>query len=975
MYNIYEFLRLAAELGNKYGVQLPKPTVAVLGSYNAGKSTLINGLLQTNLSPVDIVPSTKGLIFFKYGETFQAEVQTGKLKSQRFKRKNDFIQFLTDRSNRNTFEQAEVFIHSPLLKKITLVDSPGLDGPLVHDRSMEKLIKNADRLVYLFHQRGIEEFNKRFLLQLVEKYKQKKMPKISFWINCNLGNFDGTSLEETRLVLREIFSCQPDIFSINTRDPKNLDLFKCYLEIDAAEQVLGQIRKTMLQKDHELGQSAVHTVNTEYNAEFLLNFDRLKQTAEDLIGDRERLNKSANARRQLLKLLEINNKLNIRVQPNMKISNEQNKTSFNFNEIKELLLELIDRVMRGPAQKFTDHRALAALAGQIKKENFTIVAAGGFSSGKSTFFNALMSENLLPAQSKPTTFAITQISYGSHKKAVVHFASRVTLQLYDRINGKIEPRSDELNALSQWLINNHSEITAYEIYENRHFRRANHRECLNVLQDINQLVNRSRGDLSVPPLYKLVPAKLSAQIRLTEKVRLTFKSAGESTFDLTQETGQKAFYSAINSNNTFRLERVEVYHPVEYFKLASFLDTPGLDSTHKYHSEITTDYLQNSDAYLIFLNARQLLLSQGQNNPVEIISNRIKDYLKLDPKACQKIFFVLNFADTLTRLEREKVIQFVKEQLTSTIQEPQIYLISSLSALLQKDDGSFQRFINNLAKTVTNYRGKDILTRYVNEIRFILNNAVNTEQIKSATKVKQNLSFIKHSAAQYILKKKTVLINEINTRFCQLEKLIRNLKDEQDFYGFIQGISEQKKGLLFKNTKKVSCPSYFGWAADLNDYLTRSCAAITEQLAVSLNRQLSQFHLTTALHLTARPLQTLKISKMHKQVTDSLERNRGFLGRIKEREIQRDLLKLLTKEQLGLIENLSFWEKKLLKEIEQKLEPAYTGLMPNLEESSTGKRQISIRNTLHPIIKDVLKELNKIERLLNYPGVDSHGKR
>ena len=1020
---INEFLLLSDELGDKYEVQIPKPTVVVLGSYNSGKSTLINGLLQTRISPVDIVPSTKGTIRFQYGKTFYAEVNYGKFKSRKFQQEKDFLQSLSGKNN-GYFEMAEVFLNNALLKKITLVDTPGLDGPFMHNRSLDKLIKNADLLVYLFHQRGIEEFNKRWLLQSVYSSKPKDIPEMSFWINCNLGNFDGTSLEETRTVLQEIFSGLPQLYTVNTLDNQNLALFRLYLESVMAIKIMRKVRQVMLQKDMSINQLVEQTVNTTFEAEFLLEYSRLRQTVEALLEDKD-MTDFAPYTKHLKYLLESNNISNITKSIQLPVIDILQKNSLSFTEVKGHLLDLIDRLrVTGRADKdkqtvYPIQKAIEELAGKIRKERFTIVATGGFSSGKSTFFNALMGEEVLPAQNKPTTFAITQIGYGNYKKAVVHLASQVTLQLYDKIKGKIEPRTDELNTLSQWLTQNPREITSYELYENRRFKSASHAECINILRTFREMSSRqtenlqtmailqdnlAMENLSVPSKYKTVSLKLFNHKYLTEKVRITFRQSDLMSFDLETASGVKAFQATVNCSNSFRLDRVEVYHPSEYLKTATFLDTPGLDSTHKYHSEITTDYLQKSDIYLIFINARHILFNREADNPVEIIFSRIKEYLKGNPRAYKKIFYILNFADTLTKTEREKVTDLLRQRLSNAASQMQIYAVSSLSALLQKDDGSFQRLLNDIELSVSDYRGKKILSGYIQEIKFLLNmvnNSYDAENIKSVSKI-QLLKFI---PTCYILKCKSELVKEVNIRFTQLGYLIKELSSEQDFTGFLLGRKEQKKYLFYK-VETLSCMSYFQWAAELNSYITNSCNTAAEMTEQDINSHLvtlngtshrqhknyilpkdrtqtkglvtseleeNQLSFLATIHLNTALPETLSVSPVLKKLSVALEQNRGLFGRVKEREIQREMSKFLTGEQQKLIRNIEKWENDLHKEIASKLGPIYSGLIENhiiTDSTMTTSGHIlpTVQKNYNPALDIYLKELKEIENLLELMG-------
>ncbi|XP_066264958.1 bacterial dynamin-like protein [Branchiostoma lanceolatum] len=81
---------------------------------------------------------------------------------------------------------------------------------------------------------------------------------------------------------------------------------------------------------------------------------------------------------------------------------------------------------------------IADVQKQLQKKEFPILVAGETSSGKSTFLNLLLGENILPVDYLSSTSTICEVKYGKTRQAVVHLRqpndqgkTKITL-LFDR---------------------------------------------------------------------------------------------------------------------------------------------------------------------------------------------------------------------------------------------------------------------------------------------------------------------------------------------------------------------------------------------------------------------------------------------------------------------------------------------------------------------------------------------------------------
>ena len=130
------------------------------------------------------------------------------------------------------------------------------------------------------------------------------------------------------------------------------------------------------------------------------------------------------------------------------------KTIKIFNENKLELIEIINELKK----HIIDYEKLSGINGydssksktvkrivnqieNLQKGSFKIMIVGEFSTGKSTFLNAILGENILPMAIKPTTATINLIKFNENKKIIVHYFGERDLESNQEIN---QGRSEEI---------------------------------------------------------------------------------------------------------------------------------------------------------------------------------------------------------------------------------------------------------------------------------------------------------------------------------------------------------------------------------------------------------------------------------------------------------------------------------------------------------------------------------------------------
>ena len=79
---------------------------------------------------------------------------------------------------------------------------------------------------------------------------------------------------------------------------------------------------------------------------------------------------------------------------------------------------------------------LAALSRKVENDTFKIMVTGTFKNGKSTFINALLGEEILPAYALPCTAVINEVKYGTEKKAILYFRNPLPDPLPENLSSK-----------------------------------------------------------------------------------------------------------------------------------------------------------------------------------------------------------------------------------------------------------------------------------------------------------------------------------------------------------------------------------------------------------------------------------------------------------------------------------------------------------------------------------------------------------
>ncbi|HEY8925381.1 MAG TPA: dynamin family protein, partial [Polyangia bacterium] len=141
--------------------------VAVMGEFNAGKSSLVNALAGDAVAPVGVTPTTATINVLRYGAPGgRVSYHDGTTREMGAASVGPFLAGLGDREAA-TIRQVEVFAPLEALRRVEIVDTPGLNSLRPeHERVAREFLVEADALVWVFAAGQAAKASEREALQL-----------------------------------------------------------------------------------------------------------------------------------------------------------------------------------------------------------------------------------------------------------------------------------------------------------------------------------------------------------------------------------------------------------------------------------------------------------------------------------------------------------------------------------------------------------------------------------------------------------------------------------------------------------------------------------------------------------------------------------------------------------------------------------------------------------------------------------------
>lgn len=173
--------------------------VAVMGEFNAGKSSLVNALAGADVAPVGVTPTTATINVLRYGSGGgRVSYHDGTTRDLGPASVGPFLRELRD-AEAATIRQVEIFAPVESLRRVEIVDTPGLNSLRPeHEKVARDFLVEADALVWVFAAGQAAKASERAALNLAQAANKKVLGVVN--------KIDRAEPEEVEPILRHVRS-------------------------------------------------------------------------------------------------------------------------------------------------------------------------------------------------------------------------------------------------------------------------------------------------------------------------------------------------------------------------------------------------------------------------------------------------------------------------------------------------------------------------------------------------------------------------------------------------------------------------------------------------------------------------------------------------------------------------------------------------------------------------------------------------
>lgn len=192
--------------------ELDRPLLlAVLGEFNAGKSTLINAFIGSDVAPMGIVPTTATLNVLRSGA--QKLVRVIKRNGSTREGSHDQLKSILkdiealgiDAKGGESVDRVEIILPSETLEKVWILDAPGTNAlDAEHERLAKEAARRADAVLWVFDAAQAGKLTETVIHEALRAQGRRVVPVLNKVDRLREGELD-----EVEKVVREGFGESP----------------------------------------------------------------------------------------------------------------------------------------------------------------------------------------------------------------------------------------------------------------------------------------------------------------------------------------------------------------------------------------------------------------------------------------------------------------------------------------------------------------------------------------------------------------------------------------------------------------------------------------------------------------------------------------------------------------------------------------------------------------------------------------------
>ncbi|MBH4888998.1 dynamin family protein [Staphylococcus aureus] len=815
-------------------VYLQQYTCSFVGHFSAGKSTLINLLIEQDILPSSPVPTTSNTAIVSVSDNHDI---IANLPNQTYAKLSNYDEVREMNRQNVDVESVEINFQSAKFENgFTLQDTPGVDSNVASHQSItEQYMYTSNMIFYTVDYNHVQsELNFKFMKHIndvgipvvfiinqIDKHQDDELSFSTFKSRVEKSIADwGIKLESTFYVSKfdhpenELEALSSYLISLDQHRETIEDYTSRTVEyiteaqLDYIQSEIQEVLEDLGIEEAEFEQaflnSQQHQAISE-EAQLLNNPDELPTEESDDLKEYQRyteLNElrqsltTKNYRHYYIHLDESLDKLVDRQETTYQVATDnaqdnrdnqqlkQNTATTNMSIDIQKALDIISDVPLFKRTKQDIHETLTRIDNKLIK----IGVFGTFSAGKSSLINALLGEHILVSSPNPTTAATTEISYGDESYITLKSES----QLLDEINAVVEYQDISFSTIEDFI---NSDLEKLKTHLNKNQLAFVHAVEKHYNLYVNMLENGEKHAINQQELKK---------------------------------------WSAEDEYATF-VKTVHIALMHDWLKGKIIVDSLGLHSNNQRHTNETEQILTSSDLilYVSYFNH-----SFTDNDKAFI--EHMKDMNQLNENQAFKM--VINAADLAeSQDDLEAVETYVSDALRQVHLQSDIFAVSSRNALQAEDKGidqlkqSIQQFVDVESKSILEqqmiHQLQQMDRSYVEMITEFETNKSDISRRQQRLTVYKDKQRLQHQLIDATLQHTD---NEVEEQVYHLNARLKLqlLDDVKSVFN-----SQMTQNSDFNEEKKVSTRVYLD---QIHQRLFLEQSLITERIKKYFNKQLTE---------------------------------------------------------------------------------------------------------------------------------------